>query len=49
MKVKIKNGDDYVEVDSVFPDDMIDYNDMDGNLEDTLELDVDEIAGEIDE
>ncbi|MEE3344081.1 MAG: hypothetical protein VZS44_08345 [Bacilli bacterium] len=41
MKMKIKNGDDYIEVDSEFPDNKIDYNydvDNENDLDKTKEL-----------
>ncbi len=44
MILKIKNGDDFIEVDTDFPDNRVDYaiiNDDDENkLDDTLELKV---------
>ena len=49
MKVKIKNGDDFIEVDTEFPDEKVDYaimNDDEESLEDTLDL---KIIGDNDE
>ncbi len=50
MKVKIKKGDSYIEVDSEFPDEKIDYALMnEDDLGDTLELDLNKLSGEKDE
>ena len=40
MKIRIKNGDDYVEVDSEFSEDAIE---IDRYLEDTMEIDTNKI------
>ena len=43
MKVKLKNGDGFIEVDSECPDYKIDTRDKVEKLEDTLELKLDEM------
>ncbi len=40
MKIKIKNGDGFVEVDSEFPREQIE---IDNDLEDTMEINTEEI------
>ena len=44
MKIKIKNGDDFVEVDSEFPREEIE---IDNDLEDTMEIDTKKIDASV--
>ncbi len=44
MKIKIKNGDGFVEVDSEFPRSEIE---IDNDLEDTMEINTEEINGSV--
>lgn len=43
MKVKLKHGDSYIEVDSEFNEEMVDCYIIDDKLEDTLEVDLKKI------
>ncbi len=45
MKIKIKNGDGFVEVDSEFPSEAIE---IDKDLEDTMEIDTNKINESVD-